>query len=90
MVRALASHQCGPVSRPGVDAICGLSLSFLVSLALRGVVHGIYRNALRGQNGMVKNVLKGLFFTRICFVLVSRFSKEVVRWGNFLLITFKV
>ena len=37
MVRALASHQCGPVSSPGVDAICGLSLSFLVSLALRGV-----------------------------------------------------
>ena len=89
MVGALASHQCGPVSSPGVDAICGLSLSFLVSLALRGV-HGIYRNALRGQNGMVKNVLKGLFFTLICFVLVSRFSKEVVRWRNFLLITLKV
>ena len=25
VVRALASHQCGPVSHPGVDAICGLS-----------------------------------------------------------------
>ena len=25
VVRALASHQCGPVSNPGVDAICGLS-----------------------------------------------------------------
>ena len=26
VVRALASHQCGPGSNPGVDAICGLSL----------------------------------------------------------------
>ena len=26
-VRALASHQCNPGSIPGVDAICGLSLS---------------------------------------------------------------
>ena len=25
VVRALVSHQCGPVSNPGVDAICGLS-----------------------------------------------------------------
>ena len=25
VVRALASHQCGPGSNPGVDAICGLS-----------------------------------------------------------------
>ena len=26
MVRALASHQCGPGSNPGVDAICGVGL----------------------------------------------------------------
>ena len=26
VMRALASHQCGPDSNPGVDAICGLSL----------------------------------------------------------------
>ena len=25
MVRALASHLCSPGSKPGVDAICGLS-----------------------------------------------------------------
>ena len=37
VVRALASHQCGPSSNPGVVAICGLSLllSFL-SFAPRG------------------------------------------------------
>ena len=26
MVRTLTSHQCGPGSYPGVEAICGLSL----------------------------------------------------------------
>ena len=29
-VRALASHQCGRGSNPGVDAICGLNLMFVV------------------------------------------------------------
>ena len=28
MVRALASHHCGPGSNPSVNAICGLSFSF--------------------------------------------------------------
>ena len=31
VVRALASHQCGLGSNPGVDAICGLSLSLVLS-----------------------------------------------------------
>ena len=35
VVRALASHQCGPVSNPGVDAICGLSLLLVLSFAPR-------------------------------------------------------
>ena len=35
MVRALASHQCGPGSNPGVDAICWLSLLMVPSLSLR-------------------------------------------------------
>ena len=34
-VRALAFHQCGPGSNPGVDAICELSLSLILSLAPR-------------------------------------------------------
>ena len=33
VVRALASHQCGPGSNPGIDAICGLSLLLVLSLA---------------------------------------------------------
>ena len=36
VVRALASHQCGPGSNPGVDAICRLSLLLVLSLAPRG------------------------------------------------------
>ena len=40
MVRALASHQCGPGSNPGVDTICGLSLLLVLSLAPRGFSPG--------------------------------------------------
>ena len=36
VVRALASHQCGPCSNPHVDAICGLSLLLILSFAPRG------------------------------------------------------
>ena len=39
-VRALASHQCGPGSNPGIDAICGLSLLLVLSLAPRGFSPG--------------------------------------------------
>ena len=40
VVRALASHQCGPGSNPGVDAIWGLSLLLVVSLSPRGFSPG--------------------------------------------------
>ena len=30
MVRAFTSHQCGPGSYRGVDAVCGLSFLFVV------------------------------------------------------------
>ena len=40
MMRALASLQCGPGSNPGVDAICGLSLLLVLSLAARGFFSG--------------------------------------------------
>ena len=35
VVRELASHQCGPDTNRGVDAICGLSLLLVFSLAPR-------------------------------------------------------
>ena len=40
MVRALRSHQCGPGSIPKSDAICGLSLLLVLSLAPRGFSPG--------------------------------------------------
>ena len=40
VVRALASHQCGPGSTTGVDAICRLSLLLVLSLAPRGFSPG--------------------------------------------------
>ena len=36
VVRALGSHQCGPGSNPGVEAISGLNLLLVLSLAPRG------------------------------------------------------
>ena len=40
VVRARASHQCGPGTIPGVDAICVLSLLLVLSLAPRGFSPG--------------------------------------------------
>ena len=40
VVRALASHQCSLGSNPGDDAICGLSLLLVLSLAPRGFSPG--------------------------------------------------
>ena len=40
VVRALASHQCGPGSSPGVDAACGLSLFLVLSFGQRGFSPG--------------------------------------------------
>ena len=40
MVRALTSHQCGPGSNPAVDAIRGLSLLLVLSLAPSGFSPG--------------------------------------------------
>ena len=40
VMRVLASHQSGPGSNPGVDAICGLSLLWVLSLAPRGFSPG--------------------------------------------------
>ena len=40
VVRALASHHCGPGSTPGVEAISGLSLLLVLSFAPRGFSPG--------------------------------------------------
>ena len=40
VVKALASHQCGPGSIPGLDVICGLSLLLVLYSAPRGFSPG--------------------------------------------------
>ena len=40
VMRALASHQCGLGSNPGVDAICGLSVLLVFFHAQRGFTPG--------------------------------------------------
>ena len=45
MVRALASHQCGPGSIPTLGVICGLTLLVLYS-APRGIPLGTQFSAL--------------------------------------------
>ena len=40
VVRALASHHCGPGSIPGLGVICGLSLLLVLVLAPRGFSSG--------------------------------------------------
>ena len=40
VVRALAFHQCGPGSIPGLDVICGLSLLLVLFSAARGFSPG--------------------------------------------------
>ena len=40
VVRVLISHQCGPGSNPGVNAIRGLSLLLVLSFAPRGFSSG--------------------------------------------------
>ena len=45
VVRALASHQYGPGSSPGVDIICGLSLLSVLALAPRGFSNSIWNHS---------------------------------------------
>ena len=46
VVQAVAAHQCGPGSNPGVDAICGFSLLLVLSFAPRGFPPGTLEIAL--------------------------------------------
>ena len=76
MVRALASHQCGPGANPGVDAICGLSLLLVLSLAPGGFSPGTpvfpspQKSTLPNSNSIwnARTRLKEFIRTPKCFV----------------------
>ena len=88
-VRALASHQCGPGSGPGVDAICGLSLLLVVSLAPRGFSPGTpvfpspqkptFPNSNLTRNRVDEELLCGcatLFNFKNLFIYYSQFRNQ--------------
>ena len=76
VVRALASRQCGPGSNLGVDAICGLSLLLVLSLAPRGFSLGTpvfpspQKPILPNSNSIwnARTRLKEFILTPKCFV----------------------
>ena len=76
VVRALASRQCGPASNLGVDAICGLSLLLVLSLAPRGFSLGTpvfpspQKPILPNSNSIwnARTRLKEFILTPKCFV----------------------
>ena len=77
VVRALASHQCGPGSTTGVDAICRLSLLLVLSLAPRGFSPGSpvfpspQKPTLPNSNSIwnARTRLNEFIYTPICFVV---------------------
>ena len=81
VVRALASHQCGPGSNPGVNAIGGLSLLLVLSLSLRGFSPGtpvfptpqkpIFPNSDSTKNQVEEEPLCGCATSKSLFYLFS-------------------
>ena len=77
VVRALASHQCGPGSTTGVDAICRLSLLLVLSLAPRGFSPGSpvfpspQKPTLPNSNSIwnARTRLNEFIYTPMCFVV---------------------
>ena len=69
VVRALASPQCGTGSNPSVDAICGLSLLLVLSLAPRGFSLGTLV-FLSLQNPTFPKSGRGRTTTWICYLQI--------------------
>ena len=78
MVRAFASHQCGPGSNLGVNAICGLSLLLVLFFALRGFSPGTavfpsplkptFANSYSTRNQVDKKPLCGCATSKSLFI----------------------
>ena len=92
VVRAQASHQCGPGSNPGVDTICELSLLLVLSFAPRGfsagtlVFHSPQKPTLPNSNSIWNTWtrLNKFIWTPMCFVgkqAISFFSSIKMK-GN--------
>ena len=80
VVIALASHQCGPSSSPGIDAICGLSLLLVFSFAPRGfslgalvfpsLLNQLFQSPIRPGFRLMKNHLVELLPLN-CYIFIN-------------------
>ena len=60
MVRALASHQCGPGSIPGPGVICGLSLLLVLVLVPRVFLQVLrFSSLLKNQHFQIPSGISG-------------------------------
>ena len=81
VVRANASHHCGPGSNRGVDAMCELSLLLVLSLSMRGFSPGtpvfptpqkpIFPNSDSTKNQVEEEPLCGCATSKSLFYLFS-------------------
>ena len=80
VVRALASHQCGPGSNPVVNAKCGLSLLLFLSFAPKGFSLGTpvfpspqkptFPNSKSTRNQVDEEALCGCATSKSLFILI--------------------
>ena len=74
VVRAVASHQCGPGSNPGIDAICGLSLLLVLSFAPKSFSSGTFPNYNSTRNQVDEEPLCGCATSKTLFILFYSFK----------------
>ena len=94
VVRALASHQCGPGLKPGVDAICRLSLLLVLSLAPRGFSPGApvfpspekptFPNSNSTYNQVDEEPLCGCATSKSLFIYLCSIKLCYMSWLNLL------
>ena len=92
VVRALAYHQCGPGSNPGVDPICGLSLLLVLSLAPRGFSPGTqvfpspqkptFPNSNSTRNQVDEEPLSGCATCKSLFIYLFNFIPKNFFWSR--------
>ena len=91
VVRALASHQCGPGSIPGPGVICGLSLLLVIIPALRVFLRVLRFSSLHKNQHFqipIRSGIRGpqVCQSRDCYVLPSL---NIVEWFIYLFIYWK-
>ena len=89
VVRALASHQCGPGSIPGPGVICGLSLLLVLVPAPRVFLRVLRFSSLHKNQHFqipIRSGIRGpqVCQSRDCYVLPSLNIVDLFIYGRFL------